>query len=83
MAVVHSEETFRSLVEQQQPVILVEDEDDFLKLQERWGLEDGNRLLEQELVFQASGEPQVLVDLYPKLRLYLQADQQSLRAPGV
>ncbi|MGF9755071.1 DEAD/DEAH box helicase family protein [Microvirga sp. 0TCS3.31] len=78
VAVVHSEETFRSLVEQQQPVILVEDENDFLKLQEQWGLEDGNRLLEQELVFQASGEPQVLVDLYPKLRLYLQADQQSL-----
>lgn len=79
VAVVHSEETFRSLAEAQQPVILVEEEGDFLRLQEAWGLEDGNRLLEQELVFQASGEPQSLVDLFPKLRLYLQNDQQSIQ----
>ena len=36
-----AEETFRSLVETEQPALLVEDEDDFLKLQESWGLEDG------------------------------------------
>lgn len=79
VAVVHSDETFRALVEQQLPAIMVDDEGDSLKLQEAWGLEDGNRLLEQELVVQASGEPQILVDLFPKLRLYLQGDQQTVQ----
>lgn len=79
VAVVHSEDTFHSLIEQHIPAILVEDEDDFVHLQEAWGLEDGNRLLEQELVFQVSGEPQNLVDLFPALRLYLDPDQYDLQ----
>lgn len=74
VAVVINKETFVSLMEQQIPAILVEEELDFARLQERWGLEDGNRLLEQELVFQASGEPEAMLDRYPALRLYLPAD---------
>ncbi len=71
VAVVTRQETFHALSEQAIPVILVEDVADAARLVDEWELEDGARLLEQELVFQPSGEPETLVDLYPKLRLYL------------
>jgi hypothetical protein len=79
VAVVTSEETFHALTEQSIAVILVESEDDAKRLQSDWELEDGARLLEQELVYQASGEPQTLVDLFPKLRLYLDPDQHPVQ----
>ncbi|MTB89043.1 DEAD/DEAH box helicase family protein [Aeromicrobium senzhongii] len=70
VAVVGRKEDLRSLQEQRSPVILVEDPDDLAQLIDAWGLEDGKLLLEQELVFEASGEPQVLIDAFPKLRLW-------------
>ena len=83
VAVSHSEETYHALAEQNLATILVEDDADFTQLIENWGLEDGRRLLEQELVFEASGEPQVLVDLFPKLRLFLDPGAARCRDAGV
>ncbi|GAA2147028.1 hypothetical protein GCM10009844_23830 [Nocardioides koreensis] len=79
VAVVTSEETFHALTEQSLPVVLVDDVDDAKHLQSEWELEDGARLLEQELVFQVSGEAQTLLDLFPKLRLYLDPDQHAVQ----
>lgn len=75
VAIASSEELFHALMEQNIPVVLIEDEADAQRLREHWDLEDGARLLEQELVFQEAGEPQILVDLFPKLRLFLSPDQ--------
>jgi superfamily II DNA or RNA helicase len=74
VAVVTNEETFASLVEQQIPAIIVESDEDFTRLLGAWELEDGNRLLEQELVFQRGGEAMGLIDRFPALRLYLTPD---------
>jgi superfamily II DNA or RNA helicase len=79
VAVVTSEDVFHALTEQAIPVILVEEEDDALRLQEEWGLENGARLLEQELVHEPSGEPEVLIDRFPRLRLYLDPEQFDLK----
>ncbi|MRK01374.1 DEAD/DEAH box helicase [Aeromicrobium sp. S22] len=70
VAVVSNQEDLRSLVEQRSPVILVREPEDVERLIEAWGLENGKALLEQELAFEPVGEPQVLVDMYPKLRLW-------------
>lgn len=70
VAVVLSQEDFRSLVEQRSPVILVKEAADVDRLIDSWGLENGKALLEQDLAFEPLGEPQVLVDAYPKLRLW-------------
>lgn len=74
VAVVINEETFVSLCEQQIPAILVEEEIDSARLQEVWGLEDGTRLLEQELVFHPLGEPEALLDRFPAMRLHLSSE---------
>lgn len=79
VAVVSSQETFSALVEQAMPVILVDDDEDAAKLQVEWGLEDGKRLLEQALVHQPSGEPEVLVDRFPRLRLFLDPERFDLQ----
>lgn len=70
VAVASNEEDFRSLQDQRTPVILVKDDADVGLLISEWGLEDGKALLDQELAFVANGEPQVLVDAYPKLRVW-------------
>ena len=75
VAVVSSEELFHALIEQNIPVLYVEDDADAQQLRERWELENGAQLLEQELVFQEAGEAEVLVDLFPKLRLFLKPEQ--------
>lgn len=70
VAVAGTREVFRSLVEQRTPAILVDEAADLERLIEAWGLEDGKALLDQDLSYEASGEPQVLVDAFPKLRLW-------------
>lgn len=70
VAVVGRAEDLRSLQEQRSPVIFVEAPEDVQQLIDAWGLEDGKLLLEQELAFEAGGEPQVLIDAFPKLRLW-------------
>ena len=78
VAVVMNEETFTSLAEQQIAAILVDEEIDFARLQEGWQLEDGNRLLEQELVYETAGEAQTLVFRFPKLKLWLDPEQHDV-----
>lgn len=78
VAVTTSPEVAHDLSEQNIPVLLLSTdsaEADMESILERWNLEDGRRLLEQELVFQASGEPEVVVDRFPGLRLYLDGEQ--------
>lgn len=78
VAVVMNSDTFASLAEQQIPAILVDEEDDFARLQSAWCLEDGNRLLEQELVFHPIGEAEALLDRFPALRLYMTPDMMDI-----
>ena len=70
VAVVSGQEDFRSLAEQRSPVILVNDPADVEQLVAAWGMEDGKALLDQDLAFEPNGEPQVLVDAFPKLRMW-------------
>lgn len=70
VAVVASLEDYRSLIDQRTPVILMKDQLDVEQLIEAWGLENGKTLLEQELSYEGRGEPQILVDVYAKLRLW-------------
>ena len=71
VAVVADVEVLRALQEQQIPAIQVPDPDDVLALQQSWGMAEGASLLQQELVPAPVGEPAVLVDRFPFLRLYL------------
>ena len=79
VAVVSDESVFQALVEQSIPVILVEEESDAVQMQQKWALENGKRLLEQQLVHQPQGEPEVLVDRFPMLRLHLDPAQFDLK----
>lgn len=77
-AVTVDEEVFRSLTDQLIPTVLVEDPDDKSTLLERWGLADGSRMLQEELVAEPSGEPEPLVDRFPQLKLYLDPGHMAL-----
>jgi superfamily II DNA or RNA helicase len=79
VAVATTEELFHALSEQNIAAVLIEDEDDARQLLDRWKLEEGARLLEQELVYQVAGESERLVDLFPKLRLYIEPGQHGLQ----
>ena len=66
-------------MEQQIPVVLVEEEGDADALQQKWGLAEGTRLLEQELVFSATGDPESVVFHFPAMKLWLPADHHDIR----
>lgn len=70
VAAVSEPELFRSLNEQHQPVVLVDDPADAQALIDRWGMAEGARLLQQELIIEPVGEPELLVDRFPALRLH-------------
>jgi superfamily II DNA or RNA helicase len=78
VAVTTDKEVFRGLEEQQTPAVLIDEDDDRDALMERWGLADGLKMLQQELLASPTGESQPLVDLYPPLKLYLDPAQFSL-----
>ena len=78
VAVTADPEVERSLTDQQVPVIRLEDPDDVSAMLQRWKLADAARLLQQELVTVPVGEPDVLVDRYPALRLWLDPSSSML-----
>lgn len=78
VAVVTSPQVFHDLCEQSIPVLLLEGdsaEADLEAMLDNWDLEDGRRLVEQEIVFQAAGEPEAVVDRFPGLRMWLDPEQ--------
>ncbi|WP_091730522.1 sacsin N-terminal ATP-binding-like domain-containing protein [Nocardioides scoriae] len=79
VAVVRNRDVLQSLREQQIPVVFVEDEGDAEALQASWGLAEGTRLLEQELVFSATGDPESVVFHFPAMKLWLSPEQQETR----
>ena len=78
VAVAADEETYRALHEQAIASLLVEDPNDAALLIERWGMAEGKRLLEREIRPEPAGEPQYLVDQFPKLRVYLNPEDFDL-----
>lgn len=79
VAVVGSRDVFNSLREQQIPVVLSEDEGDAKALQELWGLAEGTRMLERELVFSTTGEAESIVFHYPSMKLWLRPEQHDTK----
>jgi superfamily II DNA or RNA helicase len=69
---------FRSLLEQRVPVVLAETPEDKAALIENWGLDDGTRMLQQEVVADPAGAPEGILDRFPTLRAHLDAGQADL-----
>jgi superfamily II DNA or RNA helicase len=78
VAVLRERDKYKALIEQGLPALLVVDEFDKKALMENWGLQDGLRMLEQELEFEAAGEPAQVIDVFPGLRTYLDPDDYDL-----
>lgn len=79
VAVVRNREVLQSLREQQIPVVLVDEEGDAEALQTNWGLAEGMHLLEQELVFSPTGDPESVVFHFPQMRIWLPLEQHDVR----
>lgn len=78
IAAVTDKEVYRSLVEQHIPTVFLEDPDDMQAMLDRWGMAEGSRLLQRELVSEPAGESELLIDRFPALRLYLSPADMSL-----
>ena len=79
VAVVRTQEAMQSLREQQVPVLLVAEQGDADALQEDWGLAEGAELLEQELVFSATGDPESVTFHFPAMKLWLPLEQHDVQ----
>lgn len=76
-AVTAHREVFDSLVEAEVPTLLALEEDAQILI-EQWGLGDGDKQLVETLDPEPSGEPTLLVDLFPPLRNSLTEEQQDI-----
>ncbi|WP_346536251.1 DEAD/DEAH box helicase family protein [Micromonospora sp. DPT] len=74
VAVTTDRTVYESLQAAQVPAMLVP-EGDQQYLIESWSVADGADMLQEELVVVADGTAEVLVDLFPPLKLYLPRDQ--------
>lgn len=70
VAVTDEPDTFQRLLTATIPVLLLDDRDDVALLIEKWGLADGADMLHEETRAEPDGEPALLLDRFPPLRLY-------------
>ena len=77
VAVSDEEHEYGVLAKQRIPVIFAEDPDDKAAFVSRWGMADGAHMLQQELMVEPAGESVPLLDAFPGLRAYLDAEQRD------
>lgn len=77
-AVTASDEVHTSLVASEIPVLKSASEYDAAKLAEQWGLAIGERMLDEKVVYDVSGEPYLALDRFAPLRLDLDAGWHEL-----
>lgn len=77
-AVTASDEVHASLVAAEIPVLKSVSEEDAAVLVEQWGLAIGERMLDEKVVSDVSGEPYLALDRFAPLRLSLDAEWHDL-----
>jgi len=66
---------YDSMLEAQVPALYTSSEDDYARFtdEDHWGLKPGTDLLQEEIVAEASGEAEYLIDMFPPVKVRLAA----------
>ena len=79
VGVTDDDSVYAAMLEALIPALRVADDEDVAIFVDNWATPLGKDLLQEEIVVEVAGEPDYLTDLYPPLKLRLEAEDRELR----
>lgn len=79
VGVTDDDNVYAAMLEAQIPALRVADDEDIAIFVDNWSTPLGKDLLQEEVVVEVAGEPEYLTDLYPPLKLRLEAEDRELK----